>query len=177
MGDNVKKIVFCYKYFQELYHELKASEPNIIFTNRLEDVDELLEPGTLVILDDLISDLKENSKAHEMVTRWFVSTSHHLNSSFWILLQNPYAKGLRTISLQSQYAIFFPNPRDKAIMSVISRQIAPGQTDYVIQSFIRATTRKKHGYLFVNLDGRSSDSRYWLRSSVLPDNDTEIYMP
>ena len=173
----VSKIIYCYKYHQELFHELKAAEPDMIFTNRLEEVDDLLEPGTLVILDDLITDIKEGGKAHEIITRFFVSTSHHMNSSFWLLCQNPYHKGLRTISLNAQYCCFFATPRDKTIINQISRQIAPGQSDYVVQSFIRATTKKRHGHLFMNLDGRSTDSRYWLRSSVLPEDDVEIYVP
>ena len=78
----VQKILYIYHHFQPLYAQLQAADPNIIFSTRIQDIDEHAggEP-LLVIIDDWMDKLLPRSEALEIVTRYFIKSSHHLSKS------------------------------------------------------------------------------------------------
>ena len=80
------KVLYIYSHHQPVYDELAASDPNIIFTNRLEDIEEHASEGELlVIIDDWMDELVPRSEALKLVTRYFVKSCHHLRKFFLAL--------------------------------------------------------------------------------------------
>ncbi len=67
----------------------------------------------------------------------------------FLLTQNIFSKGKysRDISLNSNYLVLFRNPRDKLQLSILARQMYPGDTSFFMQSLDDAT-KNPHGYLF-----------------------------
>ena len=79
------KVLYIYSHWQPIYDELKASDPNIVFTNRLEDIEEhSQEEDILIIIDDFMDELVPRSEALKLVTRYFVKSCHHLRKFFII---------------------------------------------------------------------------------------------
>ena len=76
----VKKILYIYSHYQPLYAQMQAEHPHIIFTDRIQDIDEHAgKDPMLVIIDDWMDKLIPRSPALDIVTRYFVKSSHHLS--------------------------------------------------------------------------------------------------
>jgi hypothetical protein len=130
-------------------------------------------PGTkLIILDDLMSDLKSSRMIEDLCTK----LSHHCNASVFILLQNFFARGdcLRTISLQTKYMALFKNPRDVSQIKFIGQQMFPGNAKYLIDAYKQATVLP-HSYLFIDAAQQTPDDLR-LSSDIFSENPT-IYLP
>ena len=67
--------------------------------------------------------------------------SSHRGISVVYLMQNlfPPGKLLRTISLNSHYLVIFRNRHDSLGISTLAKQMFPGRTDYLMESFCDAT--------------------------------------
>ena len=82
----------------------------------------------------------------------FTKGSHHRNLSVICLVQNLYYQGKesRTMSLNSQYLVLFNNPRDQQQITVLARQMYPGQSEKFLSTY-RMATSKPFGYLLIDL--------------------------
>ena len=94
---------------------------------------------SLVVLDDLMSQCSNDQRVADLFTRG----SHHRGISVLYLTQNlfPPGKLSRTISLNSHYFVIFRNPRDSLGISTLAKQMFPGRTDYLMESFRDAMSR------------------------------------
>ena len=72
----------------------------------------------------------------------------------------------RTISLNSHYLVIFRNPRDSLGISTLARQMFPGRTDYLMESFCNATSRP-YGYLVIDCHQLTPENM-GLRTNILP---------
>lgn len=101
-----------------------------------DEIDKL-PTDTLVIIDDLMSEVKDC----KYMSKLFTKISHHRTISVVWLTQNlfPRGKECRDISLNSQYLLLFPNPRDQAQIRYLSAQMFPGQTRQFVETFKKAT--------------------------------------
>lgn len=124
----------------------------------------------LLILDDLMHE--SNSKS---IISLFTKGCHHRNLSVIFISQNIFHKGLREISLNSSYIVFFKNPRDSSSIRYLARQIYPEKSKYVIESYVDATS-KPYGYLLIDLK-QSTPSEYRLRTDIFPDQFQIFYLP
>ena len=77
--------------------------------------------STLLILDDLASELSGNPKASKLFTQGI----HHRNVSIVFITQNLYKQGkaMRDIQLNCQYLVLFRNCRDVNQIEVLSNQM------------------------------------------------------
>ena len=126
----------------------------------------------LIILDDLMDESKDNSQ----VSKLFTKGSHHRNISVIFISQNLFIQGkyTRTISLNSHYMIIFKNPRDKTQFSHIARQMFPGNSKFLNESFMDATS-VPHGYLFLDFK-QDTPEKLRVRTNILSNEETIVYI-
>jgi hypothetical protein len=121
------------------------------------------EPS-LVIVDDMMRE------AGSCVTDLFTKGSHHRNMSVFFITQNLFhqGRGQRDISLNAHYIVFFKNPRDRAQIKHLARQVYPENPRFLEEAYNDAT-REPHGYLLVDLK-QSTPDEMRVRSSIFPDD-------
>ena len=92
------------------------------------------------------------------------------------LTQNlfPPGKLSRTISLNSHYIIVFKNPRDSLGIATLAKQMFPGRTQYLMDSFHDAT-KKPFSYLLIDCHPQTPEN-IRLRTSILPGERHIVYM-
>ena len=120
------KVVWLYAEDQPLYKGL-----DVDFIKGIpDDLDGRFDgkTPTLVIIDDLMTQLHSD----ERLTRLFTVGSHHRNLSVIFIVQNLFHQGreMRNLSLNSHYIILFKNPRDRFQVSVLARQMYPGNSKF-----------------------------------------------
>ena len=159
------QIVWCYGEWQKIYSTIK----NVEFVEGLPDINEL-QPQTLVIIDDLMSETDER------VTKLFTKASHHRDLSIIYIVQNVFSKNKenRTISLNAQYMVLFKNPRDASQITHLAKQMYPGNSKYFQEAFQDATS-KPHGYLFIDLK-QATPEHLQLRTQIFPDEVQYVYL-
>ena len=119
---------------------------------------------SLVVLDDLMWQCSNDQRVGDLFTRG----SHHRGISVAYLTQNlfPPGKLSRMISLNSHYFVIFRNPRDSLGISTLAKQMFPGCTDYLMESF-RDATNRPYGYLLINCHQLTPETMR-LRANILP---------
>jgi len=168
------RIIYIYTEDQFLFKQFKARNPDVMFTkdmNVLNDIDGC--KSTLIFLEDKMLDII--GKDNEEVVSLFIKGAHHKNCSVILLLQNAFAKNLRTISINTIYTALFSNPRDKSSVSFLGRQIFPGRSNYFSDSYEKAVS-KPYTYLFCDFH-QQTNNLFRIRSSIFPTKECEVYVP
>ena len=122
-----------------------------------------IEPNSICVLDDLLSESESSKEVTNMCTR----AAHHKPCFIIFISQNlfPSGKEARTRSLNTHYYVIFKNPRDKLQFEILARQISPTRSKDFISIYENATERP-HGYLFIDFTQECSDDiRY--RTNIL----------
>ena len=129
----------------------------------------------MLIIDDLMSQCSISQDICDLFTIF----SHHMNFTVFFLVQNLFAHGklFRTISLNTHQFTLFKNQRDMLQIKTFAKQCFPDQTKYFMDSYIKATSSKKFGYLFVDSRLSSKETLYRLRTNILPGETTIVYLP
>ena len=141
------KIVYCYGEYQKEFGELPSNVTLVEeFPNNLNDI-VCGHDNSLLVLDDMMSQCSNDQRIADLFTRG----SHHNGISVLYLTQNlfPPDKFSRTISLNSHYVIIFRNRRDSLGICTLAKQMFPGHTNYLMESFRDAMT-KPYGYLLID---------------------------
>jgi hypothetical protein len=125
----------------------------------------------LVIIDDLMRE----SSSSDAIVDLFTKGSHHKNLSVILISQNLFhqGRGQRDISLNANYIVVFKNPRDRAQIRHLARQVYPDDPKFLEEAYYDATSRP-HGYLLLDLK-QSTPDEYRFRTCVFP-NDTRHYV-
>lgn len=197
-----ERILFYYAEWQDAYQRLQCdtSENEEEDTNDIHRIgygNNLLEPKKniiefreglprpedysndplspkLVIIDDL---MRESSSCDTIVDL-FTKGSHHKNLSVILISQNLFhqGRGQRDISLNANYIVVFKNPRDRAQIRHLARQVFPDDPKFLEEAYYDATSRP-HGYLLLDLK-QSTPDEYRFRTCIFP-NDTlhYVYIP
>lgn len=163
-----KTVLWCYGAYQTLYEEMQGIEFYEGIPTNLNQYSD-----TLIIIDDLMSELGNDSK----LTKLFTKGSHHRNISVIFLVQNIFHKGkeMRDISLNSHYLVLFKNPRDRSQVMHLGRQLYPSKTKFFQESYEDATS-KPFSYLLVDLKSNTDDSLR-MRSGMFPGDKYWVYQP
>ena len=128
----------------------------------------------LVIIDDL---MRESSSCDAIVDL-FTKGSHHKNLSVILISQNLFhqGRGQRDISLNANYIVVFKNPRDRAQIRHLARQVYPDDPKFLEEAYYDATSRP-HGYLLLDLK-QSTPDEYRFRACIFPiDTVHYVYIP
>lgn len=166
-----ERIIWYYDEWQPLY----AAPSNTLIEYKQGAPDTSEFTGTkpvLIIIDDL---MRETGSS---VVDIFTKGSHHRNLSVFYITQNIFhqGKGQRDISLNANYIVFFKNPRDRAQIMHLARQLNPEEPKFICEAY-RDATVKPHGYLMIDLK-QDTDDDYRFVSNILPEEyPTVAYIP
>lgn len=164
---NFHRVIWFYDEWQPLYENNSkeiASKLRIEYRQNLPDMNEFDGiKSVLIILDDFMRE------ANGCIVDIFTKGSHNRNFSVFYVTQNLFhqGRGQRDISLNAHYIVYFKNPRDKAQINFLARQICPENTKFIQEAYKDATTRA-HGYLFIDLQQNTPED-YRIRTNILPD--------
>ena len=80
------------------------------------------------------------------------------------------------ISLNANYIVIFKNPRDRAQIQHMARQVYPENSKFLQEAYHDATSTP-HGYLLLDLKQNTRESCR-VRTSIFPDDDHQyVYVP
>lgn len=169
---SVVEVIWCYSEWQSLYANIK--DKRVRFHEGLIDAS-VIKPNTgarVVIIDDMMRE------ADGRIVDLFSKGSHHRSLSVMFITQNLFhqGKGSRDMSLNSHYVVMFKNPRDRAQISHMSRQVSPQDSKHVQEAFENAT-QEAHGYLLFDFKQSTPDT-HRLRTKIFPtDRCSVVYIP
>lgn len=155
------EIIWHYAEWQPWY----SSYPFIKFQEGVPKTEYVNNYPRLIIIDDL---MQESDKK---VVDMFTKGCHHKNMSVFFITQNLFhqGKGQRDISLNAHYIVYFKNPRDKAQILHLARQISPEDPKFLQETYNDATSRP-HGYLLMDLK-QATPEEYRFRTSIFPSDE------
>jgi hypothetical protein len=138
-----------------------------------EDYYDTVDSNTRRLL--IVDDQMQKAAADGMISKLFTRGSHHRNLSIILMVQNMFEKGLRTISLNSNYMVLFKTPRDSSQIGALGRQLYPHKPGILQEAFDDAT-KEPYQYLLADLKQETPD---WLRLKTLifPDETLDVYVP
>ena len=168
------KIVYCYARWSDGFNKLKTITPPILFHEGLPDIDQFsVHDNNVIVLDDLMSQVEKDKTMLEL----FTTDSHHSNISVFLITKNLFSQGKysRTISLNCQYLFILNNPRDKAQIYALARQMYPTNPQFLIECYEDATSQE-YGYLLMDLT-QSTENKYRIQSAITPGDTRIIYEP
>jgi hypothetical protein len=139
------RIVWCYGVWQPTFDD--PSNRAIEYHQGLPTEDLLSQGNMTLIIDDLMQQAKSSSVVSDIFTKY----SHHKDITCICLMQNIFPKGseMRNISLNANYIVLMKNTRDAAQIGHLSRQVYPGNSKFLIQSYEDAT-KEPYSYLLVD---------------------------
>lgn len=127
----------------------------------------------LIIIDDLMRESSNNT-----IVDLFTKGSHHKNISVIFITQNIFHQGhgQRDISLNTNYIVIFKNPRDRAQIRHLARQVYPENPRFLTEAYHDATSQP-HGYLLLDLK-QSTPDNCRCRTTIFPDDQRmQVYVP
>lgn len=167
----IDRIVYCYSRWQDAFDELKQT-CEIEFKEGLPDIEEFdSQKNNLLILDDLMRASCNDNSIYDI----FTVDSHHKNISVFFLTQNlfPKEKNARTISLNCNYIITTSNPRDRAQLFNLARQMYPNNTQYLLECF-KDSMDKPYGYTVLDLT-QTTPSYLRVQTGICPGEERIVY--
>lgn len=173
-----ERIVIAYTEYQPLFEEMEKNIDRLVLhqglpsKEQIEDWSEGVQHIVLV-LDDMMMQVAKSEESLNL----FCVTAHHRRVSVFMLAQNLYMPGkfARTISLNCHYVILFRNVRDSRQVLTFGSQVFPLKLKYFKEAYDKATSIP-FGYLVVDMSP-STDDNYRLRTRILPNEDTIVYLP
>jgi hypothetical protein len=144
-------------------HDLLTRKGYIMYEGLPENFD-FCEPNSVIVLDDLMQEAKDNIA----VTALYTKAAHHVPYFIINITQNLYfqSKEQRTRHLNTQYMVLFKNSRDVNQINVLGHQMYPNKKNYLVEVY-RDAVKERYGYLFIDLHTLTSEL-IKLRASVLP---------
>ena len=170
-----ENIIWCYGMYQPAYDEMQRTIRNLTFIEGVpSDLESMINPSirNLIVLDDLMQELSNSNR----ITNLFTKGCHHRNLSVIFLLQNIFHRGkeLRDMSLNCHYLVLFKSPRDSSQVNHLAKQMFPGHTKYMQESFQDATS-KPYGFLFCDLKPETPTD-FRLRTNIFPEETQLAYV-
>ena len=168
-----ERIVYCYSRWQDNFDQLKSISPQIEFVQGLPDIEEFnSQLNNLLILDDLMKECGKDNSIYDI----FTVDSHHKNISVFFLTQNlfPKEKNSRTISLNCNYIIILNNPRDRAQIYHLARQMFPENSQFLLECFNDAVENREYGYLFLDFT-QTTPRSFRVQTGILPNEIRIVY--
>ena len=117
------------------------------------------------------------SEKATMSSDLFTKHVHHQNLRVLYIIQNIFnnAKNHRALSLNVNYIVLFKNPRDKAQMSNLERQMFPRKPKIFQEVFDDATV---YPYSYLLMDFRQdTPENLRLQTKIFPGEAQVVYVP
>ena len=170
----IEDVVYIFSEEQKIFKNF----PNIYFTRDLKFLEIAPKRNTLIILDDLMGEVKNNQAIEKAFTKYV----HHRGVSVILVLQNLFCRGdvLKTVRDNAHYFYFTEILQDIGKMEIFARQLDPRNVQYFHQSYQDAVKEQYNG-LFVDLHPKSklrrSDLKVKFRSKVYQIVGQVLYIP
>lgn len=163
---NFKKIFIVYGVHQSIFDELQDLLPVTLISLQDFDLDSLLKEDldeAFVVFDDSFVHLSESREFSDVITKY----SHHRNFSLAVVSQYLFGSGKysRVVSTNCTYTLLFDSCRDRLSISILARQMYPGNTAYFLDAFKHAT-RTPYQCLLLDCH-QATPSAFRLRSNIL----------
>lgn len=168
----------CKEPFSEIIWYYGQYKPDsvkapVVFREGLPDLESVYGPGSkLLIIDDLMRE------SDARVVDLFTKGCHHGNISLLFITQNIFhqGKGQRDMSLNTHYMVIFKNPRDKAQIRHLARQVCPERPLFLQEAYTDATSNP-FGYLLLDMKQETPDE-FRFRTCIFPtDPINYVYVP
>lgn len=160
---------------QENRIKLNSNDLIVDFVEGIPSI-EIFSPddNNLLIIDDLMHDAGRSKQIADLFTKG----CHHYNISLILILQNLFhqAKSMRDIHTSTNYLVLFNNPRDISQIKWLERQCFPHYSDYLVDAYRKACTKKPYGYLVLDFCQTTPD-QYRLVSGIFPPETLKVYTP
>lgn len=174
MCDTQFNHIYWYRPSQTTSSGQYEDEALIEYRAGLPDLNEFDGSGgpIMIVVDDMMRETNES------VVDLFTKGSHHRNLSVFFITQNLFhqGRGQRDISLNAHYIVCFKNPRDRAQIKYLARQMYPDNTRFLVDAYTDATLTP-HGYLVVDLKQDTPDNAR-VRTRVFPQDKYQyVYEP
>lgn len=166
-------VVLYYKFMQDIYQDMlnkKLINEIIQIDNddfSYDGIRERIKPyqnkqGCLILFDDTMTEITSDFE------QIFTNLSHHNDTSVIFITQNLFYNNnsYRTMSLNADYMFLMKNARDKQQIGILAKQFCPGNSTYVIQSFVDAT-KSPFSYLLIDFT-QDCPEALRLRSKIFP---------
>lgn len=175
-NQKIDKCIFLYNQYQQKFDDVKKRDPNIIFTNSIDELEQYIESGEslLVIFDDFL--LQMCSELNEYMNYFFVQRSHHANLSTIVLQQVLYAKNGRTMNLNTHYLILFKQTKDARQIYFLGQQMLPENSKFLYNAYKMATQDALYSYFVIDSHPATPDYARF-RNSVFVNNDLVFFLP
>lgn len=174
------RVIFYYAEWQEAYRREfcvdNGTRSILEFKEGLpqsSDYSRDNEKKKLIVLDDLM-----HESSNSTVLDLFTKGCHHKNISVIFITQNIFHKGAhqRDLSLNANYIVLFKNPRDRAQVQYLARQVYPEDPKFLQEAYLDAS-RPAHGYLLLDLKQDTPDE-FRFRTHIFPDDARQyVYVP
>uniref|UniRef100_A0A1I7YW71 ATPase_AAA_core domain-containing protein n=1 Tax=Steinernema glaseri TaxID=37863 RepID=A0A1I7YW71_9BILA len=139
----------------------------------MEMLQEYKHQRNLVIIDDLMGELKNSSVLND----FFTKGAHHLNTCVLNITQNLFASKDRTARINTSYIVLTKSPADKLQIQVLARQLYPENKKFLIDAYTDAVSRP-FGYLVIDCSPFNMDDERRILTNIFPDEgDTIVYVP
>ena len=178
-----KRIVFCYNIFQDLFHRMAETIPNITFYEGVPDRSTMEEWSSqtggghlLIIFDDLYKEVIQSKAVCDLS----ILLSHHLKISSIIVSHNIYmgAKYSKTITSNLHYIGLF-TIRDRRHLSILGSQLfahkSKARNFVKVYDLVQSTSSLGNPLIIDNSPCSNSNRNHILRSRVLPGELPIIY--
>ena len=83
---------------------------------------------------------------------------------------------MRTVSINSHYFFLAKNPCDATTVSNLAKQMFPGKTRYVVESFGDATS-DPYSFCLIDVTQQTDDDKRIIGNYALEDKPMVIYSP
>ena len=161
-------ILYLYgEYLQDTFNKLKR-----IFGDKINFVKGLNfeieqfdgKKNNFIIIDDLIQEAVVSREVNDLFTR----ASHHRSINVILISQNIFCQGPFSVSINrnAHYVVVFKSPRDVSQLNCLAKQIMPGKTKVILDSY-KDSTLRNHGYLLLDFK-QSTPDNLRLRTNILP---------
>ena len=139
--------------------------PVITYIEGLPEDFDFLQPNSILVLDDLMNEVKDNTS----VTNLFTRVTHHKNVFVIFITQNFFTQCKEGIARRRncQYIVLFKNPADSTEIRTISLKMFPNSPKFLLRAYKDATTRHPHGYVMLDLRQETHDDLR-VRAQILP---------
>lgn len=163
------RIIFFYSENQPTYTEFDSC---VEFCEGLPHPSDFADDPSpkLIIIDDFMRE-----SANNVIIDLFTKGSHHKNISIIFISQNIFYKSQRDLSLNVSYLVVFKNPRDRAQVQHLARQLWPENVKFIREIFKDATS-KPHSYLLFDLTQKTPDDLRF-RACIFPNETNYVYIP
>ena len=177
INKKLDKVVYVYCDFQPIFHNLEQEDPNIKFTNDIRELEELIEPPCLIVIDDHMDTITNDKEVGKLITSFFIKKAHHLNCSILIITQNGHPEKFVNINRNTNYTLFFDLLGDQSVLATRGRQLYPGKPGFLLDAYQKSMELRDFGYLFLDYHPARKNKKYSCRSHLDPVPECQVYLP